>query len=87
MSLLKQIVPFLKSSPGVRVHFVSLMENLIELDDGKKQFVSEEFALKLYQSLDQEFMDMLDQDDMEDFFDFLSNISELGRIRFFLYFY
>lgn len=46
---------------------------------GKKLFVSEQLALKLYESLDQEFVDSLDQDYFEEFFDFLSTINELGR--------
>lgn len=78
MSILKEFIPHLKVHKGIFFHFNSCLENLLETDEGKKQFVTEQLALKLYESLDKEIILELDSY-TEDFFSLLTLISELGK--------
>lgn len=76
--MLKDFIPFAKLSRAVRIHFVSLIENLIETDQGKKKFSEEKLALKIYETLDERFLDELEKEYFEEFFDFLATINEIG---------
>lgn len=66
IGLLKDFVPFLKNS-NILLHYGSCLENLLELDEGKEQFVQEKLMLKLYEFMDTEFLTGLDEN-TEDFF-------------------
>jgi len=83
MSILKEFIPLLKMYKGIFFHFNSCLENLLETDEGKTQFVAEQLALKFYESLDKELLLELDAY-TEDFFSLLTLISELGKLLGFL---
>jgi hypothetical protein len=77
---LKQFIPFLKNNLETWIHFSSCIENLLELDEGKSQFVEEKFALTLFEQVSEEIkhFDLHDNDSeqIEDFFSILSFIGE-----------
>ena len=76
MELLKNFIPFLRNT-NILVMYGSCLENLLELDEGKEQFVEEKLMLKLYEFMDTEFLLNL-KDNTEDFFttlDFLNDQS------------
>jgi hypothetical protein len=78
MKILNDFIPHIKMSKGIFFHFNSCLENLLEMDEGRKQFVREQVALRLYESLDKQIILELDSY-TEDFFSLLTLISELGK--------
>lgn len=82
MELLKDFIPFIRNS-HILIHYGSCLENLLELDEGKEQFVNEKLMLKLYEFMDAEFLSSLD-DNTEDFFTTLNFLNELKMSKSYL---
>jgi hypothetical protein len=81
MGRLGDFIPFLNKSRRILVYFGSCIENLTEIDEGKAQFVSEQLALKLYTSFDENIIVNLGEH-ADDFFTNLTELNEIGNAKF-----
>lgn len=81
MKHLNDFYTFIGASDGILSNLGTILDNLLQSDEGKEQFVKERSAFYLYKNLDEKFLTSLNPEFVEDFFSTLTLINEQAKAK------